>query len=239
MILPGARSSTRDTSSDPVETTATRGRARTGTSRAPTAASMARSPLRTRVPDRSTMSDSRMSSPARRTSCPGVTARRTSTADPPPPPSVSSTRTTASAPAGITAPVETRTAAPGGTAPACGWPARDSPARRSATGWSVLAIAVSSAWTANPSMAELSNAGMECGLQTSTASTRLRTSSTPLRPPAPPGSPRSGRGSPRPRARSPFSRARGSDPGAAPSRVPGCRPGVRRIPRSPGGYPGS
>src|SRR5690242_3924867 len=75
------------------------------------------------------------------------------------PPSVHSTGTTLSAPRGIGAPVMIRTQVPGVTT--IGWlrPARNSPTTGRAIGFSSEAPARSPAWTAYPSMAELSNPG--------------------------------------------------------------------------------
>ncbi len=96
-------------SSSPLDTMATRGRARTSTSASP---SEARTPMPAGVSGAgsATVSPARMSWPAARTSAPGETDPGISTA-----PSDSVARsigTTASAPGGIGAPVEIRTAVP-------------------------------------------------------------------------------------------------------------------------------
>ncbi len=80
---------------------------------------------------------------------------------------MSSTRTTASAPAGITAPVDIAQASPAPTVTPAGAPARDSSTIRSST-----PAPLSLARTAKPSIAELSNGGTSPGARTSSASTR-------------------------------------------------------------------
>src|SRR3954462_12127980 len=88
------------------------------------------------------------------------------------PPSVHSTGTTASAPAGIGAPVMMRTHRPGCTLYAPVLPAATSPTTGSATGVDSLAFATSADRTAYPSMAELSNGGRGNVDTTGSASTQ-------------------------------------------------------------------
>ena len=96
------------------------------------------------------------SSPAARRWLPGSTATSMRTARPPSSRSVRSTMTTASAPAGIGAPVMMRTASPAPSDRSAGLPGRQRrPPRGSVTG----APAVSAARTAKPSMAVLANGG--------------------------------------------------------------------------------
>src|SRR3954451_23918013 len=88
------------------------------------------------------------------------------------PPSVHSTGTTASAPAGIGAPVMMRTQKPGCTldVPVLGAPM--SPTTGSTTGADALAVATSAERTAYPSIAELSNGGRGNVDTTGSASTQ-------------------------------------------------------------------
>src|SRR6476659_616179 len=87
-------------------------------------------------------------------------------------PSVASTGTTAVAPVGTGAPVIMRSAVPGFSMSGSVRPAGMSSATGSNTGCSGVAAATSSATTAYPSIAELSNPGSDSGATTSSASTR-------------------------------------------------------------------
>src|SRR5690348_4537682 len=88
------------------------------------------------------------------------------------PPSVHSTGTTASAPAGTGAPVMIRTANPGCTTIDAALPAARSPETCNCTGAVSEAAATSACRTAYPSIAELSNGGIEPVATTSSASTQ-------------------------------------------------------------------
>ena len=94
------------TTSSPVETIATRGRACTGTSVTPAAARSPRSGARSGRPAGTSTAPSATSSSARTSPAPGATGRVTSMV-PGIVCAVNSTITTASAPAGSTAPVGT------------------------------------------------------------------------------------------------------------------------------------
>ncbi len=117
------------------------------------------------LPASSTTVPGRMSSPLRRMSLPAGTGscRRTC-------PSCALTRsigTTASVPAGTTAPVEMIAACDGPTGSLIGCPARDSPTTASVTGASSRAPTRSSLRTAKPSIAELSKGGTAASLRSS------------------------------------------------------------------------
>ena len=134
--------------------------------------------------------------------------------------SVSSTGTTASAPAGSIAPVRIRTAPPGATARARSVPGRDLAAdRRGVTGASAVAPATSALRTAKPSIALLSQGGSVSRATVSSASTRPRASESASR------SGRSGRTSRRMRSRA-SSRLMSRSSGIAPSQPSGLRPGA-------------
>ena len=112
------------TSSSPVETMATCGRACTGISVSPAAASMPRSWARSGRPAGTSSAPGAASSSARTIPSPGVAGRRTSSSS-----AVAawvcSTFTTASAPGGSGAPVAIATAVPGRTSTSGGAPMRD------------------------------------------------------------------------------------------------------------------
>src|SRR5205807_3583560 len=110
--------------------------------------------------------------PAARKLVPAATATRTSTV--PSCSAVSSTRTTASDPSGIMAPVMIRNAVFGCTLAGGAAPARISPSTRSRTGWAADACATSPARIAYPSIAELAKGGTSRSERTSSASTRPR-----------------------------------------------------------------
>ena len=88
------------------------------------------------------------------------------------PASVRSTGTTASAPAGIGAPVMIRMAVPGRTSSVARKPAGTSSITVSDTGADSVAEPMSAARTAYPSIEELSNDGRGHGAATSSASTQ-------------------------------------------------------------------
>src|SRR3954468_12056517 len=166
-IWPGPSGCPAGTSSSPVATMASRGRFAHEAWASPSAASIPSSAGPRSAPARSTRAPRWRSSPARRTFAPGCVSG-TSTSSP-----VVVTRsigTTASAPRGITAPVEMRTAAPGWSSPSNGCPACDSPTTGSRP--------PGPATTAKPSMADESNGGSSKSLTTSSARTRPSASST-------------------------------------------------------------
>lgn len=112
-IFPGVSRAPAATSSSPVESTPTRGRGITRTSRTPALMRTPRCAGESALPARTQTSPALTSAPASRTFSPGCKATLIST------PSVSTSRVrstmqTASAPGGIGAPVMTRWAAPSG-----------------------------------------------------------------------------------------------------------------------------
>ena len=123
------------------------------------------------VPAFSTTEPTGMSPPATRTSLPGPTAFSIVTL--PLSTFVYSCGMTASAPAGIGAPVETRIAVPDSIVARAGLPARASSTSLRVTG----APVVSPAWSAKPSIVEQSNGGTGLGATASRASTRPSASS--------------------------------------------------------------
>ena len=153
-----------------MDSTATRGRRRSGTVAYPIddAAPVASGPHT--VPALSTMSPSATSPPRRRTCWPSETTSRTSTSAgsgaSPIGWSVSSTGTMASAPGGSGAPVMMRAHSPSPTSGADEAPAGMSPTTRSRTPG-----ARSAARTANPSIAELSKGGTAKRARRSSANT--------------------------------------------------------------------
>ena len=150
-IVPGARLSPASHSSAPVETTATRARAATGTEPSPTEARAETAAADSLVPAAITGSPARTFSPTRRTLRPSRAAAWISTRSGsgwgPGAWSVSSTLTTASAPSGSIAPVMIRCALPGAKEVGAA-PAGTSPATGSTTGAWAEAPLVSAARTA-------------------------------------------------------------------------------------------
>jgi hypothetical protein len=122
------------------------------------------------VPARSAGVPAAMSAPAAITFSPGATGRYTDTASSVA--SVRSTITTASAPAGMTAPVETSTPVPAETASVGGCPAWTAPVSARVTGSVSVAAKVSAARTAYPSIAARSKPGTSIGAVCGAASTR-------------------------------------------------------------------
>src|SRR5690606_9120283 len=180
---PGPGSPSDGTSSLPVETTASETGARSGSRVMPHAAAAATWCGASTVPARSTTSPAATSDPGSRTYSPAPRPRTTVTVDAGPPVtplkvtwSVSSTGTTASAPAGTGAPVMMRTAVPGSSGAGRPGAAATSPATGSVTGTPGAAAATSSARTANPSIWELRKRGRAAGAATSRATTRPSTS---------------------------------------------------------------
>ncbi len=108
----GARDAPGDTSSFPVENTATRMRRRTSSLVRPKAAASATSCGRSRRPAASAAEPAGMSSPAGRTLAPGLNPAGSTTL-PSASSRTSSCMNTVSAPSGIGAPVKIRTASPG------------------------------------------------------------------------------------------------------------------------------
>jgi len=90
--------------------------------------------------------------------------------------SMSSCFTTASAPAGMSAPVMMRSARPFSTDTSGTWPATAVPIILSSTGWVAAAERVSSTLTAYPSNEEYEKGGKSPGAITSTARVRSRAS---------------------------------------------------------------
>ncbi len=124
-IWPGPSGSPGGTSSSPVATIETVGREWQSTGSLPVEASRPSSTGPIRLPANSTSEPAAIASPRRRMFWPAVVAARTIT--PSSVRAVSSTRTTASAPAGTSAPVEIETAWPPPREPSQGAPALDSP----------------------------------------------------------------------------------------------------------------
>src|SRR5579875_2688358 len=145
------------TSSLPVDRTMTRGRGRTVTRSRPSAASKPSCCGPRAAPAPSAGAPAATSSPARRTHSPVRAGRWIATRASPR--SVSSSGMTASAPAGIGAPVMIRIASPGPIPERAFAPAATSPITCRCTGDSPLASRVSIARTAYPSIAELSKPG--------------------------------------------------------------------------------
>ncbi len=133
-------------SSFPVENTATCGRGRASTATWPAAASSPSGAGPSLLPAASSGSPGTASPPARRIAAPGVTAALIATRAVPP--SVSSTGTTASAPAGSGAPVVIRRQLPGASSCSRVSPAVTSPVTGRSTGESAVAAATSAARTA-------------------------------------------------------------------------------------------
>src|SRR5438034_3398918 len=173
--MPGA-SGPCATSSSPVEQTATRGRGWHGTSLTSRLASTPRCAGVSSVPASNTRCPTSRSPPAGRTWSPTCAACRMSTLAPED--CVRSTITTASAPAGIGAPVMMRIASPGPTATAGATPAASSPTTCSVAGAWWGASAVSAARTAYPSIAVFANGGTISAAMTSRASTSPRASAS-------------------------------------------------------------
>ena len=159
------------TTSSPVETIATRGRAWTRTSVTPADASSPRSWARSGRPAPSSSPPARASSSARTTPSPGATGRMTSIV-PGIASCVYSTMTTASAPSGIMPPVGIAIAPPGGPRDRGARPISTAPMTSSGLGSPSEAPYVSAARTAKPSTVERAKPGRSCGATTGSAGTR-------------------------------------------------------------------
>ena len=156
-IWAGAGVDSTDTSSSPVASTATRGRATTCGRATPSEASRPMVAGSSVAPAAQASAPARSSLPRGTTFSPATTGRRTWMSSPAR--SVCSTITTASVPGGSGAPVMISTQAPPSTRPLNAAPAATSPTRRTAADRSGLAPATSAARTANPSRVERSNGG--------------------------------------------------------------------------------
>ena len=133
-ICPGCNGDPSVINSSPVDSTATRARLVTLTVRTLTLASTPATGGVTIVPGANSSVPARMSSPTPRSAVPGATCAPMRTRRPPSSRSVSSTITTASAPAGTGAPVMIRIASPGCSSWSEYAPAATSPTTASSTG---------------------------------------------------------------------------------------------------------
>ena len=166
---PGASSAPASRSSSPVAITATRARRTHCSSARPAATAIPSSAGPSSRPGARTASPARRSSPARRTLRPALSCSSKVTFEPSS--STTSIGATASAPSGITAPVEIRTASPSPTVTSEGCPARDSPITRSVR-------PASPERAAKPSIALLARLGTSPLAITCSASTKPSASST-------------------------------------------------------------